>query len=89
MKHKTTTEAIDPKKYYLRILYCEWFYEFNSIDEIKEFVVYMDKEEPMWDYDCYGVHKGDPRWRTDKDFGCFDFKFISKKQRKEIEDCRV
>lgn len=85
---KTTRQAINPRKYYLRLMYHEWFYEFDAIREIKEFCVKMDKEKPMWDYDCFCIHRGDKRWMTDKNFGCMDFKFVSSKTRKEIENYR-
>jgi hypothetical protein len=84
---KTTTKAIHKDKMYLRLLYHEFFWEFDTIEEIKAFVRKMDEEEPMWDYDCFTIHKGDPRWETDKNFGCFDFETLYK-VRKEIEKYR-
>jgi len=84
---KTTTEAINPDKMYLRLMYHEFFWEFDTVKEIKTFVKYMDEKDAMWDYDCFGIHKGDPRWGIDKDFGCFDFEFLPE-IKKEIEEYR-
>lgn len=81
-----TTNANDSNKMYLRLLYHTFFWEFDTIDEIKQFVKEMDEKDPMWDYDCYTIHKGDHRWGT-KGFGCFDFEFLPE-VKKEIETYR-
>lgn len=44
----------------------------------------LDKADPMWDYDCFAIHYGDP---DTKDY-VHGFRFVTHEQRERIEQAR-
>jgi hypothetical protein len=57
----TTTEALDPHALYVRCMFHPFFYgPFPDEDALVAALRTLDKEDPMWDYDCFCIHRGDP-----------------------------
>lgn len=49
----------DPTAFYLRTMYCEWFYgPFATIDALLAAMTRLDTVDDHWDYDPFTVHLG-------------------------------
>lgn len=42
------------------LIYTECFVEFESIDNLKNCIKYLDSNVDYWDYDAYGIYKSQP-----------------------------
>lgn len=86
LTHKTIPKVnhpTDPSKIYIRCMYHEFFYgPFDDEVATREFVDWMDENEPYWDYDCYCIIFGaDP---LPKDY-VFGFQSVPSEMRDRIE----
>lgn len=87
MRHgvPTSSKPDDPDGLYFRCMYHTFFYgPFKTEAELVEALRTLDKADPMWDYDPFCIHKGDPT-STDWVGG---LPFVSDEDRKRIEAAR-
>lgn len=82
----TSREPSDPNALYFRCMYHEFFYgPFQTEHELVEALRTLDKADPMWDYDCFAIFRGDPN-STDWVGG---LPFVSDEERERIEAARL
>ena len=84
MRHGVPTSSApnDPAALYFRCMFHEFFYgPFKTEDELVAALKTLDAKDPMWDYDCFAIHRGDPD-ATDWVTG---LPFVTPEERKRIE----
>ena len=76
----------DPESLYFRCMFHTFFFgPFKSEEELVRALQALDKADPMWDYDCFCIHRGDPN-STDWVSG---LPFVSQEERARIEAART
>ena len=81
----TCREPADPEALYFRCMFHTFFYgPFQTEAELVEALRTLDRVDPMWDYDCFAIHKGDP---TSRDW-VNGLPFVSHEDRERIEAAR-
>lgn len=75
-------DAKDANSLYFRCMFHEFFYgPFADEAAVSGAIAELDAAHPMWDYDCFAIHYGNP---DAKDY-VNDFKFIPHEMREHIE----
>lgn len=87
MRHgvPTSREPADPAALYFRCMFHEFFYgPFADEAALVAALRTLDRVDPMWDYDCFAIHRGDP---ASKDW-VTGLPFVTDVERERIEAAR-
>ncbi len=53
----------DPDKFYGYLMFHEWFFEWDSIEQAFEEICHLYRTERWWDYDGFGMYAGQANWK--------------------------
>lgn len=57
----------DPDKFYGYLMYHEWFYEWDSMNDAFDDICELYRTEKWWDYEGFGMYRGHPDWKWGDD----------------------
>ncbi len=87
MRHGIPTSIApdNPDMLYFRCMFHTFFYgPFATEADVTEALRTLDRADPMWDYDCFAIHRGDP----DSTNWASGLPFITNEERRRIEAAR-